>query len=780
MKQNRPKENNPILGRVKRAEFVGRADEIERIVSHATRARVRGRAGDGLLILLAPQAGVSELLRQAFDRLFYGDDEIAPIYFALPQTETTAVSAAIEFLNTFLLQYLAYRRAEPSLCQASLTLDDLVQLAPAADRDWVEGLVETYNRLRFGDDDRALIRFCLGAPRRVPVKAARPFVLFDAVQLAHYAGSSFPFATEIVAALSFADNPFVLAGLRREILRAVESAGGNSASPNVMHLEPLREEEARTLITATARREQVPLNDETRDLLVQQLEGSPFFISAMLRAASEKHLALDSYLACERLYVDELMGGRLHRYFSSVLEHIAPDPETRALLIRLLCEATPVSNRSASIESWRRRLNLDSVAVEQLLRALHVQELVNLDGESVQVDSGAPGSGVSPVNNVWQDYLRARFRLDALREPRALVVADVMAAALKRAPQTIARHYRRTASLRLRELVGEFNSQLAPKILFNFAEFAALYQGAAAVDVAAGLDGDTNLQRLPQVFQAASGHSFSSKLKQFDEESSVVAHAFEAGAYTDATEIVWLAAKVESKLEADRSLVEHWCDLLENMARQSGFVRIQIWLIANEGFSTEALELLRERNAYGSSRQQFELLADRLGPAGSGPVGEGPGTGGGGANASDEFELIVPMGGDNELLAATTVEQVARRLDFSPAAINQIKTAVVEACINASEHSLSPEQKIYQRFRVESDKLVITIASRGILPMNIEANIPGEQELERLPGDEGRDQSEQRRGWGLKLIKTLMDEVEFERVDEGTSLRMTKYVRKRS
>ena len=39
------------------------------------------------------------------------------------------------------------------------------------------------------------------------------------------------------------------------------------------------------------------------------------------------------------------------------------------------------------------------------------------------------------------------------------------------------------------------------------------------------------------------------------------------------------------------------------------------------------------------------------------------------------------------------------------------------------------------------------------------------------------DPAEQRRGWGIKLIKTLMDEVEFERVDEGTSLRMTKYLR---
>ena len=136
------------------------------------------------------------------------------------------------------------------------------------------------------------------------------------------------------------------------------------------------------------------------------------------------------------------------------------------------------------------------------------------------------------------------------------------------------------------------------------------------------------------------------------------------------------------------------------------------------------------------------------------------------------------MGADNEMLAATTVEQVARRLNFTPEAINQIKTAMVEACINASEHSLSPERKIYQRFRVENDKLVITISSRGIVPANIAATVEGENRAEQSRRRELTMQAEQRRGWGLKLIKTLMDEVEFERVDEGTSLRMTKYLRK--
>ena len=133
--------------------------------------------------------------------------------------------------------------------------------------------------------------------------------------------------------------------------------------------------------------------------------------------------------------------------------------------------------------------------------------------------------------------------MDALREPRALVVADVMADALKRAPQTIARHYRRSASLRLRDLLGRFNSQRVPACLFNYAEFAADYQGATPEEIAVGLDADTNLLRLPQMFHTASGASFSPELRNFGEEGTVVAHGFEGATYTDAMRLCGFAAR---------------------------------------------------------------------------------------------------------------------------------------------------------------------------------------------------------------------------------------------
>jgi len=48
--------------------------------------------------------------------------------------------------------------------------------------------------------------------------------------------------------------------------------------------------------------------------------------------------------------------------------------------------------------------------VEEILRRLHIQEIVNWDGETVDTQRGS---------RAWRDFVRSRFRLDALREPRA-------------------------------------------------------------------------------------------------------------------------------------------------------------------------------------------------------------------------------------------------------------------------------------------------------------------------------------------------------------------------
>lgn len=739
-----------VLGRVTRHDFVGRATELERVVAHASPLQ----NGRGLLLLMEPAAGVSELLRQAFDHLFDQRGDVFPIYFAFTRHETTAVSAAIEFLNSFLQQYLAFRRNEPALCHSALTLQDLVALAPTADVEWIEQLVESYARVRFSNDNKELVRFCLGAPQRVPPQMGRPFVMLDGSQLAEDLNGSVVLGTELLRVFGRSGLSFVLAGLRRQILGGARAAECNFELLNLLRLEQLNSDEAHLLVDRVALRQQVPISREARDLLVEQFGGSPFFISNFFQAAREKNTALISYLDCERLYVDELLGGHLRHHFEDLLEEMAPQLNTRMALIKVLWEAVASEEKAATVESWRKTLNLTNGEIDDILHHLHIHEFVNWSGPTVDATTGS---------QPFKDYLKVNYKLTALHEPRALVVADAIADSLKRAPHTMARHYKQLGAVGLREVLTQFDCQRIPEILFDYGTYAAKYKGATDPELISGLESES-LVKLPQVVHVASCQSFNSDMDQVcEEDKCVVAHAFAEGTYNDAQEVIWLVAEIESKLEVGADLAEVWFERIDSLARVLNFSRYQAWLIAPEGFSEEACQFLRSRSGYCSSKRQLEILIDQIGATRAIQTGQG--------DDNDEFLVVVPMGEDNEMIAASAVEHIARRLTFSPAAINQIKTAIVEACINASEHSFSPDRKIYQRFRVESDKLVVTISSRGIVPTNLGGGNASSSTTENAGA------TEERRGWGLKLIKSLMDEVEFERVDEGTSLRMTKYLR---
>lgn len=738
-----------VLGRVAPLDFIGRAAELQRLLAQTNDAN----EGRGLLLLMEPSAGVSELLRQAYDHIFNQRGEVIPIYFNFTRNESTAVSAAIEFLNAFVQQYIAFRRDEPWMCQATLTFEDLLEAAPPADRRWLDQLFDSYTNLRFGNDDKALVRLCLGAPNRVPIDHGRPFVMLDGAQLAEYLNGAVVLGTEVLKSFSRSGLSFVLAGLRRQILNAAHKAEVDFETIDLLHLERLKLPEAQELVEQVSNRQHVVTSREARDLLVQQFGGSPLFLTNFLQAARSKSLSLISYLDCERLYVDELLGGHLHRHFSDILEETLPTLDARQLLIKLLWEAVAGEEPNTSFESWRKRLHLTADDLEEVLYRLHTQEFINWEENTIEAGGGP---------QTWKDYLKVRYRLDVLAEPRALVFAEALTDALKRAPRTMALHYQTLVDLGLRNVVARFDCHLVPRILFDNAHFNAKYRGDQQQDVDTHLQAEQETIKLPQTIHVASSVAYLSTMRQVcREEQCVVAHTFEDGSYSDARQIVWLIAEIKSKLAVDVNFAETWVDRLDSLADRFGFNRRQIWLISNEGFSDAASEYLAERGVYSSNRVQLQLLDQRLGHSTKGQREV--------QDPAEDFLVVIPMGDENELVAVSAVEQIARRYEFRAEAINQIKTAVIEACINAVEHSYSPDRKIYQRFRVENDKLVVTISSRGVVPANNPSGTGGE-------GNESDNASDARRGWGLKLIRTLMDEVEFERVDDGTSLRMVKYL----
>src|SRR5256714_7334865 len=121
-----------ILARAAPENFVGRAEHLRELMGLAS-----PKSGQQSVVLLAaPQAGASELLRQAFDELFRQRGGPAPVYFAFTRTDHAATAAARRFLQTFLTQAVAHRPRHHALVRASPTPRPLPHLIAPPEFEW--------------------------------------------------------------------------------------------------------------------------------------------------------------------------------------------------------------------------------------------------------------------------------------------------------------------------------------------------------------------------------------------------------------------------------------------------------------------------------------------------------------------------------------------------------------------------------------------------------------------------------------------------------------------
>jgi len=127
-------------------------------------------------------------------------------------------------------------------------------------------------------------------------------------------------------------------------------------------------------------------------------------------------------------------------------------------------------------------------------------------------------------------------------------------------------------------------------------------------------------------------------------------------------------------------------------------------------------------------------------------------------------ELTLPVMQDMELAATKTAEVIAKRMDLDGEKTDEISMALIEACINAFEHSNSKDN-IFIQYIIDPEKLIIKVGDKGI---------GFDAEVVAIPKIVEKLNSDYKRGWGLQLMKELMDTVEFHSSEDGTTVTMTK------
>ena len=128
-------------------------------------------------------------------------------------------------------------------------------------------------------------------------------------------------------------------------------------------------------------------------------------------------------------------------------------------------------------------------------------------------------------------------------------------------------------------------------------------------------------------------------------------------------------------------------------------------------------------------------------------------------------DLSIPMLPDMEITATAVAESLGVFIGLDQDKIEEVKIALIEACINAFEHSKSLERRIDLNFQITDRGLRVLISDggEGFNMAEAQARIAEKRE-KGLP-----------RGWGLTLMNELMDEMDIDTSESGTLITMVKY-----
>lgn len=136
------------------------------------------------------------------------------------------------------------------------------------------------------------------------------------------------------------------------------------------------------------------------------------------------------------------------------------------------------------------------------------------------------------------------------------------------------------------------------------------------------------------------------------------------------------------------------------------------------------------------------------------------------------FILQVPSSTENLALIREFVTTVGQQAGMSETEIGKIELAVDEACANVIEHAYGHDasKEVTVRANVDDNSITFEIVDTG---KGFDPSAVAQEELDRLI------QQRKDGGLGMRLIKKLMDEVQYEIVPgQKNELRMTKRIKK--
>lgn len=129
------------------------------------------------------------------------------------------------------------------------------------------------------------------------------------------------------------------------------------------------------------------------------------------------------------------------------------------------------------------------------------------------------------------------------------------------------------------------------------------------------------------------------------------------------------------------------------------------------------------------------------------------------------LKIELPRIPDIELVAIEGLDRLARHLGIADEKVGEARILITEAIINGFEHGGNDNNRVDVEFTIDAKELVVFVRDygKGFDPAGVE-----EPDIAAKLGTQNK------RGWGLKLMKSMSDDFRIESNQSGTKITIKK------
>ncbi|MGE0086601.1 MAG: hypothetical protein AB7S75_19515 [Desulfococcaceae bacterium] len=270
--------------------FSGRKKELRELLEWVK--KIKGKLSPSRALMARRKTGKTAILQRLYNIVFDADDGVIPFYYEVREEEWWAIDFCQDFFLRFILQYIAFKSRKPEyISLGSVTFEQAAEIAEKESQNHLLGWIETVQAKVKQESVPILWDAVRDAPRLIAeIRDERVVQILDEFQYMNRKICNDREKTRVLrmaqaymSTAEYKNAPLLISGSWvGMIMHDVLKMPGRF---RITFLENMPKDESLEMIYKYSAAEGIPVTRETAELISEITEGSPFYISELMRSA---------------------------------------------------------------------------------------------------------------------------------------------------------------------------------------------------------------------------------------------------------------------------------------------------------------------------------------------------------------------------------------------------------------------------------------------------------------------------------------------------------------